>query len=556
MVTVERNRRFFIFFVLILLISFVSLNAFCKVEDLRPLRHAVDGSPSVDPHIGSGAAITFFYVNTYDTLVTYDIHSKILPLLAESWTASDDYLHYTFKLKKGVKFHDGTELKASDVVFSMNRLITMNVGFSYLFKGRVAKVEAIDDYTVRFDLSNKYALFIGSLTRFSIVNEKLIMANLNMKNQTFNYGPTYGDFGRDFLLTMDAGSGPYKFGELLLQNYLILDQFESYHIPFSENAPTSLKFIRNTEAMTIRTLLNKRELEVSGRSSSTELLEAISKIEGIGIGEYSYGSTAHIVFNCSLPPTDDINFRKALAYLVDYDLILNNFFPGSTMAIGPCNASTPGAGTQHEANPYKYDIEKAKEYLALSKYADKLDQYPVEFFHTTTPPPPPQIALPLSSAAQTIGMNMLITGGPYIAWQQRTAGKETTANVSTCVQSPWIRDAASNFLAQYTRDNVGTVANPFWILDETFDQMVYNAIEIMDTEKRYAEYAKIEKYILDNCFGAYLVDVVNRVGYQSTYVDWPADNYYRQTGKHSYTGIGFQYWYHDWKVFPEKKPKN
>lgn len=550
-----RKKVFMLFFVLILLVYLISLNAFCGVDDPRPIHATVDGMPNVDPHTGTGSAITFFFINTYDTLIMYDLEGNIVPLLAESWEISDDNLSYTFKLKKGVKFHDGSELKASDVVFSLNRLSTMQVGFSYIFKNRIKKVEAIDDYTVRFDLVQPFGAFIDTLCRLYIVNEKLIMAHLNMKSPTYNYGEEYGDFSRDYLLTNDAGSGPYKFRELVPQNYLVLDQFKDYHIPFSKDAPTSVKFIRNTEAMTVRTMLNQRELEVSDTWQTAESLDAISKIPGVSIGQYTNCATQHIVFNCSLPPTDDENFRKALACIIDYDTIVKNIFPGSKPAIGPCNALTPGSGTQHSANPYKYDIEKAKEYLALSKYANQLDKYPVEFFHNTSAAAQEKIALLILASAKKIGINITLTGAPYATLGARVAGKETTPNMQTSSQLPWYFDAASTFLACYTSDNVGTVANPFWILDKTLDQMTYDAIKIVDKEKRYAEYAKIEKYILDHCYGAYIADITERLGYQSQYVDFPADDMFVKTGKLSFSAVGRHYWYHDWSVYTEKKPK-
>jgi len=546
--------------ILMLLISILlgsfSLVTICGIADdvPRPIRMTVDRMPGVDAHAVSGYTSTYVCCNIYDSLIMYDFDGNIIPLLAESWEMSDDESSYTFKLKKGVKFHDGSELLASDVVFSLNRIVTIQAGYSYLFVDSVEKVEAIDDYTVRFSLVKPFAAFIDSLCRLYIMNEDLIMENLNMNHDIYKYGEKYGDYGRTFLLTNDAGSGPYMLSEIEQQNYLTATKFDDYHIPFVENAPTYIKFIANTEAMTVRTMMARRELELSDNWQTPESIQALSRIEGITINQYGAGAIQCLDFNCSLPPTDDEYFRKALASLLDYDGILKSAFPGSNRSIGPVNASVPGAGTQHDANPYNYNIEKAKEYLSLSKYADQPDKYPVEFYASSTVASHEKIALALQAAAKNIGITITISSGPFMVQTERLTNKDSTPNINTFSHCPYYYDAGGLFSTTYSIDAQGTTANPFWITDTTFDQMIGDALAISDTEKRYAAYAEIEAYILDKCFGAYLADIVEKVAYQSEYVYWPAADYFIKTGLPKYNCLGYHYWFHDFEVYPEKIP--
>lgn len=520
----------------------------------RPVRMALAGAPNVDPATGSNWAATYIYCNIYDSLVMYDFDGKITPLLAESWEVSDDNLSYTFELKKDVKFHDGSQLTASDVVFSLNRIIAMKQGFSYMFTDTVKKAEAVDDCTVRFELIEPTGTFIDALCRLYILNEDLIMDNLDMNHDTYKYGE-FGDYGRSYLVTNDAGSGPYMFRELSPQNHLIADQFVDYHIPFSENAPTYVQFINNTEATTIRTMLANRELEISDNWQTAESIASMGKIDGITIAQYGNSATQQIAFNCSKPPTDDENFRKALACLIDYDAIVKSVFPGSVRAIGPAGANTPGAGTKHDANPYDYDLEKAKEYLKLSKYANNADQYPVEFLSNSSVASQEKIALALQAAAKQVGITVKITSAPYSNLVERVSNQESTPNIITSSQCPYYYDAGCTFDSHYTSANVGTTTNTFWILDKSFDQMISDALAIADVEERYEAYAEIEKYILDKCYGAYIADITEKVAYQSDYVYWPAAEHFAKTGELSHNCVGYHYWFHDFEVYPEKISK-
>lgn len=520
----------------------------------RPIRMALAGAPSVDPATGSNWAATYIYCNIYDSLVMYDIDGKVIPLLAESWEVSDDNKVYTFKLKEGVKFHDGSMLTAADVVFSLNRINAMKQGFSYMFTDAVKKAEVIDDHTVRFELTGPMGTFVDALCRLYILNEDLIMANLDLNHDTYKYGE-FGDYGRSYLVTNDAGSGPYMFRELSPQNYLIADQFKDYHISFPEYAPTYVQFINNTEATTIRTMLANRELEISDNWQTAESIASISKIDGITIAKYGNSATQQIAYNCSKAPTDDENFRKALTCLIDYDTMVKSVFPESVKAIGPVGANTPGAGTQHDKNPYSYDIEKAKEYIKLSKYADDLEQYPVEFLSNSSVASQEKIALAMQAAAKQAGINLKITSAPYSNLVERVSSKDSTPNIITASQCPYYYDAGCTFDSHYTSANVGTTTNTFWIMDENFDKMINDALAIGDTEKRYTAYAKLEKHILDKCYGAYIADITERVAYQSEYVYWPAAERFLKSGELSQNCVGYHYWFHDFEVYPEKMPK-
>lgn len=189
----------------------------------RALRITFSWPTFIDPAVGNDFSSSTSLANIYDTLVFPNAEAGVDPWLAESWDISDDGLTYTFHLRKGVKFHDGSELLASDVVYSYNRLQTVGEGYAYLITG-VESVKAVDDYTVEFKLEHPSGLFVPSLVRLYVANEDLVREN------TLAEGPygDEGDYGKEWLLTHDAGSGPYRVVEFPLEEYLLMEKFNDW----------------------------------------------------------------------------------------------------------------------------------------------------------------------------------------------------------------------------------------------------------------------------------------------------------------------------------------
>ena len=94
----------------------------------------------IDPAVGSDYSSSTALCNLYDPLLMPTAEGTMEPWIATDWSGSDDGLVYTFTIRQGVKFHDGTELDAEDVAFTMERLLTIGEGYAYLFRGKVAQV--------------------------------------------------------------------------------------------------------------------------------------------------------------------------------------------------------------------------------------------------------------------------------------------------------------------------------------------------------------------------------------------------------------------------------
>ena len=336
------------------------------------IRMTADSTPILDPAAHAGNASSIAYANLYDTLV-FPITGGVAPDLAESWQANDDGTEFTFQLKKGVKFHDGSELTASDVVFTAKRMMTIGEGFAYLYQGIVKDVVANDDYSVTFVLENPYGPFVSTLCRLYILNEDLVMANV----KDGAYGDN-GDYGRDWLLQNDAGSGPYKVSELVQNDYFLASRFADWQGGWEgrENAPEQFKIIYGNEAATVRTMMSTQTLEISDMWQSPESLTALDALQGVDLASYSTRLVQNVIFNTTLAPMDDVNVRKAICHLIDYDTLLKVAFTGSKQPAGPVSSFTAG---HVDCTQYEYNIEQAKACIAESKYADTIGDYTLEF---------------------------------------------------------------------------------------------------------------------------------------------------------------------------------
>ena len=158
------------------------------------LRVGLDAEPvGLDPHLTTAWSSLEVYQLIYSGLVALDEKMNIVPDIAESWTVSGDGLVYTFKLKKGVKFHNGRECVADDVKYSFDRLLDPKTAAplrSYF--EMVERVDSIDRYTAKFTLRTPYSGFLSNLAQrrpASIVPKEVVDKNGNLKNVACGTGP-------------------------------------------------------------------------------------------------------------------------------------------------------------------------------------------------------------------------------------------------------------------------------------------------------------------------------------------------------------------------------
>ncbi|KAB2338570.1 ABC transporter substrate-binding protein [Cytobacillus depressus] len=269
--------------------------------------------PSLDPHMGTATATRDAARPIFETLVTLNSKYEVQPMLAERFEQSDDGLVYKFYLRKGVKFHNGKELKAEDVVASLERWVA-KAGRAKNALGE-GKFEILDDYTVQLTLPQPSvgALHVlGATNQFGGIMPKEIIENT----------PETG-------ITEYVGTGPFKFVEWKQDQYIHYVKNEDYQSP--EGTPDGLagkrealvddlyiNFVSDSSTRVAGMTTEQYDIGIMMPVDSYDQLKSTKNLKN----EIALSSGAVIVFNKKQGPLSDPAMRQAFNMGLDYDEIM------------------------------------------------------------------------------------------------------------------------------------------------------------------------------------------------------------------------------------------
>ena len=284
-----------------------------------------DGQPSnLDPHQIFDVPMLGYALNAYDTLYRYEGNPpEMKPWLAESHTASPDGLTWTFTLRKGVKFHGGSELTSADVAYSFQRVLALGKAPASAFLP-ILKPEHIttpDPYTVTFQLERTYGPFLAAIPIVSIVNAKLLQAN--EKN---------GDHGAGWLASNEAGCGAYTLdpASYVPNERLDLHRFAGHFYGWADNkkpVETALYRVAHETSTGVLGLLNG-SINMTDSYLPTDQVEQIGSSKLARVAKDTSMRVFVIRMNNSKPPFDNINARKCFAHAFNYTGFIQDILKG------------------------------------------------------------------------------------------------------------------------------------------------------------------------------------------------------------------------------------
>ena len=292
-----------------------------------------------------------------ETLVMFaDDSTQVVPGLAESWTISRDGLTYTFKLRKGITFHDGTPFNAAAVKFSIERQINpehpaSKLGkypFAAYFFGNVKAVEAMDDSTVRFVLKEPRASFLAILTAGAA---SVVSPTAAMKA------------GQDYATT-PVGTGPFKFVAWDRGQRVVLEKNPSYwRFPVKLDR-VIFRPITDDQARLTELLTGALDLIVG---TPPDFVDQLEKDPKVTLQRQVGAHVWYLGFNNAKKPFDDRRVRQALNYAVNKEAIVRDVLKGTgAVAKGPV---LPGTwGDDVGLKPFPYDPARARQLLAEAGY--------------------------------------------------------------------------------------------------------------------------------------------------------------------------------------------
>ena len=497
----------------LLLMLVISATAMAQDSE-KQLRITFSFPTMIDPAVGDDFSSSHALASIYDTLIFPNSDGGVGPHLADSWAVSDDGLVYTFNLRQGVMFHDGSEMLASDVVYSINRINDIGEGYAYLVPDAAA--EAMDDYTVQFTLDQPDGLFIPKLVRLYIANEDLVRANYDMESTLYG---DHGDYGKRYLLTNDAGSGPFLVTDYPLVGYLDMERFDGWWNAenFAENAPDTLTYIDTTEAATVRSLMLDGELEISDAWQSIEALDALAARDNIDIQAFPTMTSFYYMMNTRLAPLDDVHCRIALSYAFDYDQVVALEWPGTQAMIGPVPQTV--GGHNPDVTVYRRDLDQANAHLAQCQYADNIADYPIDVVWISEVPFEEQFALLFQANMADIGVAVNVQTSPWLSVVENTSSMETSPHIVTIYVSTDLPEAGLMLQQRYTSPTANTWQQNEWLLDEELDAAIADALLTVDEADRFAKYAELQAQIAAMAPSLFLYDQLEKHAVVD-YVEW------------------------------------
>ena len=286
----------------------------------------------------------------YDTLLDLDENLNLKPNLAESWERLDD-CNVVFHLKKGVKFHNGEELKAEDVKFTLERAASSPQTL-YLFKP-ITKVTVIDDYTVQVTTDKPFGALLNNLAA--------VQGGIVSKKAVLEYGDDY--------VNHPVGTGQYKLKEWLPGNRIVFEGFKDAY----QGAPNfeELTYLTIPEVSNRMIALETGEVDVAFDIGIMDK-ETIENSNNLELVEVESPALLYLGFDQTNPIYQNKKLREAIAYAIDNQTFVDVVFRGSAVA---GDSPLPKASPAYNGNVKKYnqDIEKAKKLLAEAGYPNGLD---------------------------------------------------------------------------------------------------------------------------------------------------------------------------------------
>ena len=280
----------------------------------------------------------------YDNLVRFNAKMQIEPALAESWTQSPDGLAWTFKLRKGVRFHDGTPFDAKAVKYFFDRVLGDEKPFkASLYTPFVQGAQVVDDGTVRVMLKQPFAAFL-----FRLAHSAGGIAS----------PAAHQKWGKDLTLH-PVGTGPFKFVEWVKGDRVVLERNDGYWGGRPRLDRVTVKTVREDSARVLMLESGDADLIVN---IPPEDIPRLRKDARFAVESIPTARTLYVVINVKKKPFDDLRVRQALNYAVNREAIVKSLFQGNAEVIPGIVA--PLQNGFAKLGGYAYDPKKAKELLA------------------------------------------------------------------------------------------------------------------------------------------------------------------------------------------------
>ncbi|MCR9137186.1 MAG: ABC transporter substrate-binding protein [Alphaproteobacteria bacterium] len=428
--------------------------------------------PNLDPTSGAAGAIDqVTYSNIFEGLTRFGSDGSINPGLAESWTISDDGKVYTFKLREGVMFHDGTAMDADDVKFSLER--TTAEGSTNAQKALfadIASVDVVDPQTVKITLSKPNGNMLFNLAW----GDAVIVAPESAANNATN----------------PIGTGAFMFKDWVQGDRVELEKYAEYWGEPAKLDKVTFKFISDPNAAFAAVMAG--DVDTFMPFPAPENLPQFDADPRFRVIAGSTEGETILSTNNKMAPFDNPKVRQAMAHAIDRQAIIDGAMFGYGTPIGTHFAPHHPAYVDLTGQS-NYDPEKAKAMLAEAGFPDG--------FTTTLKLPPPSYAR---------------RGGEIIASQLRDVGIQT--EISNLEWAQWLeqvfkgKDYGLTIVSHTEPLDIGIYARPdyyFQYDDADFQKIMADLNNATDPAERDKLLKAAQQKIADDYVNGYLFQLAN-----------------------------------------------
>ncbi len=471
------------------LVTFVAM-AGMTARAAEPLVSAAISAdvPSLDPIYDNSPVAANVRFNLYEQLIEISKDGDVLPRLATGWEAGSDLRTWTFTIRDGVKFHNGQKLTAEDVAWTFEKILAEPKSPVRVYINKVTKVEKLDDFRVRFTLSEPYALFARQ-TGFIAILPKA----------------TYEVLGPERFSKEPVGSGPYKLLKWIKDDRLEFEAFAGY---WGGQSAIKNVMLRPVPSETARSsALLSGDLDIVPFLPPSQV-QALSSRSGIKVEVAGGFKVIYLGFNVTAGPLSDEKLRLAIDHAINRDAITKSLLRGLGTPSGQI-ASPSTFGFDPGIKPTSFDPTLAKKLLSESGYKGErlVFQYPRSYIFSAD-----EIAQAIAGYLGVIGINVDLQGMDYNAFFSLWASRKLLG-IHMFSNGPLLLDADSPLTSLYESGNRG-----YWS-DPTVDALIRQQRGELEIAQRKATIRKIWEISQSKAVYSVLFNELQAVGMKSS-IKW------------------------------------
>lgn len=425
----------------------------------------------LDPALATDGQSTVVTQLLYSALVGYNKDGSLYMDVAESYEVSEDGLTYTFKIRDGVKFHDGTPCDAKAIEWNWNRVAPANatpdMTYSSVLFGNVESFKAVDDLTFEVKLKQPDSTFLTLQGSSSLAAGLISPTAYEANPEGFDRNP--------------VGCGPYKFQEWQSGQYVSMVRYDDFHLGKPVNGGVVVRIIPESATAVSEVMTGGVDVKLDLAADQVDLLKGAQGVNVITVPGKNLSYLAFADFEKN-ELFKDIKLRQAVAYALDMDTINKALYGDALISAQSPIPVCMQSGDRDDYQPIGYDVEKSKALMAEAGYPDGFEftllTYNVAKSYN---PAGEQLAVQMQAELAKVGITMKIEILPWAEFSEKMYSDPVEGY--DAILCGWGADYndTSNILFLFSDDEIGGGAN-----HSGYNSPEFN--ELFDAAKASASY--------------------------------------------------------------------